>query len=378
MSGQQSNRLRSQKEADTMTSKRSFGFAVAALTAAAVTTAICCGDALTIAHAQGVPPGATSRPLDVLTDAGPRLTPLPAGPQSLRGKVVIVNFWTYSCINSLRALPYLKAWSERYAGKGLVVVGVHAPEFRFEHDPAKVRHAARQLGVHYPNVQDNDYAVWRQFANRGWPGFYFIDARGRVRGYRIGEGDYADAEQLIRKLLAEAGHDPSAIPLAPVSSTGIEAQADWAHLGSPEAYVGYAKAVDFRSPGGLRRDKTANYTAASALPLNSWDLAGAWKIGREFAALDAPGGAIRFRFHARDVHLVLGGAPDGRPVRFRVTIDGAAPGVNHGVDVDANGWGVVKEDRLYQLARQQGAIGDRTVRVEFARPGVRAYVFTFG
>ncbi|MCW6537638.1 redoxin domain-containing protein [Sphingomonas lycopersici] len=361
-----------------MTRKRSFGFVAAALVAAAATTAICCGEAFGLSSRQIVPFGATSRPLDVLDTAKPWLTAVPGGAQSLRGKVVIVNFWTYSCINSLRALPYLKAWSERYGDKGLVVVGVHAPEFQFEHDPAKVRLATRQLGVRYPNVQDNDYAVWQQFANQGWPGFYFIDAKGRVRGYRIGEGDYAGGEQLIRTLLAESGHDPSAIPVASIAGTGIEAAADWANLRSPEAYLGYGKAADFRSPGGLRRDVSVSYAAAADVTLNSWDLAGKWKVGREYATLDGAAGAIRFRFHARDAHLVLGGAPDGRPIRFRVTLDGAAPGASHGADSDAQGWGEVREDRLYQLVRQKGAIGDRTVTIEFSRPGVRAYVFTFG
>ena len=361
-----------------MTKRRSIGFIAAALVAAGAVTAVCFGDALAIAHAQSAPFGAASRPLEVLGSAKPWLTAVPGGPQALRGKVVVVNFWTYSCINSLRALPYLRAWDERYGDKGLVVVGVHAPEFGFEHDAAKVRRAANQLGVRYPNLQDNDYAVWQRFANQGWPGFYFIDAEGRVRGYRIGEGEYAGAEKLIRKLLVEAGQDLAAAPVSPITGTGVEAEADWAHLGSPESYVGYDKAENFRSPGGLRKDRAASYAAAADLRLNNWDLAGKWTVGREFAALDGAAGAIRFRFHARDAHLVLGGAPDGRPVRFRVMIDGAAPGADHGADVNAEGWGEVREDRLYQLVRQSGAIDDHTVTVEFSRPGVRAYVFTFG
>ncbi|PTQ10267.1 thioredoxin [Sphingomonas oleivorans] len=361
-----------------MTKTRSIGFIATALLTAGVTTAVCFGDALSLTSARSAPIGAPSRPTDVLQNAKPWLTEVPGGPQSLRGKVVVVNFWTYSCINSLRALPYLRAWQERYGDKGLVVVGVHAPEFQFEHDAAKVRLATSQLAVRYPNLQDNDYAVWQDFGNEGWPGFYFIDAKGRVRGYRIGEGNYADSEQLIRKLLAEAGHDPSDVPVTPITGTGIEAQADWSNLGSPEAYVGYAKAVNFRSPGGIRKDASARYASAASLPLNGWDLAGAWTVGREFTTLDESLGALRFRFHARDAHLVIGGAPDGRPVRFRVTIDGAAPGASHGTDVDADGWGEVREDRLYQLVRQAGVIRDRTVTIEFSRPGVRAYSFTFG
>jgi thiol-disulfide isomerase/thioredoxin len=378
----------------TMSKFRSFGVIATSLLAAVATTGFCCAEALGLAPAgseifdlrsvaaplplPAAPFGAITRPVDVLENAKPWITPVPGGPQSLRGKVVIVNFWTYSCINSIRALPYLQAWSERYKDKGLVVVGVHAPEFQFEHDAAKVRIASSRLGVGYPNLQDNDYAVWRDFANEGWPGFYFIDAKGRVRGYRVGEGDYAQSEALIRKLLAEAGHDPSGIPVTPITGQGIEAEADWANLRSPEAYLGYAKVQGFASPGGLVRDARKIYASADRLSLNRWDLAGAWTAGREFTTLDAPGGSIRFRFHARDAHLVLGGAPDGQPVRFRVLLDGAAPGTNHGTDIDADGWGEVREDRLYQLVRQSGAIGDRTITIEFSRPGVRAYVFTFG
>jgi thiol-disulfide isomerase/thioredoxin len=366
---------------------RSIGFLAAALAAAGATTAVCFGDALNLVSAKAAvdlngigaaPVGATSDPIGVLHNAKPWLSGLPSGPQSLRGKVVVVNFWTYSCINSLRALPYLRAWSERYAGKGLVVIGVHAPEFDFEKDPGKVRTALSELGVRYPNVQDNSFAVWRDFGNEGWPGIYFIDAKGRVRGYRLGEGNYAQGEQLIRKLLSEAGRDPADIPLSTVEGKGIEAEADWADLRSPEAYIGYAKAVGFASPGGLRTDALRTYAPAAHLALNQWDLAGSWKVGREFATLAGGAGTLRFRFHARDAHLVLGGAPHGGSVRFKVTIDGRAPGLSHGVDVDAAGWGEVKEDRLYQLIRQPGEIAGRTVTIEFTRPGVRAYVFTFG
>lgn len=369
-----------------MIQRRSLGFAAAAIAAAAATTAICFGDALGLPRPATKPPrvvapapfGTTPRPIEALQRARPWLTPVRNGPRALRGKVVLVNFWTYSCINSLRALPWLRAWDARYGDKGLAVIGVHAPEFGFEKDPAKVRLAARQLGVRYPNLQDNDYALWRDFANRGWPGFYFIDAHGVVRGYRVGEGSYGEAEQLIRKLLAEAGHDLSDVPLAAVEGRGVEAAADWNDLQSAEAYLGYAKAVGFASPGAARADASFRYAAATNLSRDQWDLAGSWTIGREFALLDGGAGTLRFRFHARDAHLVLGGAPDGRPVRFRVTLDGRAPGDSHGVDVDAAGWGEVREDRLYQLVRQQGEIADRTVTVEFSRPGARAYVFTFG
>lgn len=369
-----------------MTKTRSLGFVAAALVAAGATTAICFGDAIGLVSAHSPPVaagavaaiGATARPLETIQNAKPWLTAVPGGPQSLRGKVVVVSFWTYSCINSLRALPYLRAWEARYRDKGFVVLGVHAPEFQFEHDAAKVRLASAQLGVRYPNLQDNDFAVWRDFANQGWPGFYFVDAKGRIRGYRVGEGDYAGSEQLIRKLLAEAGRDPSDIPITPIAGSGIEAAADWNDLESPETYMGYAKAANFLSPSGIRKGVPSSYAQAASLPLNGWDLTGGWTIGGEFATLDRPAGAIRVRFHARDAHLVLGGASHGRAVRFRVTIDGAAPGASHGADINADGWGEVKEDRLYQLVRQTGPIEDKTITVEFTRPGVRAYVFTFG
>jgi len=369
-----------------MIQKPSLGFAVAGITAAGATTLICFGDALGLVHSPAKADDSIvsarsdtpTHPIEVLQGAKPWLTPVPDRAKTLRGKVVVVNFWTYSCINSLRALPYLRAWSERYGSKGLDVIGVHAPEFGFEKDPANVRLAISQLRVVYPNLQDNDYAVWRAFANQGWPGIYFIDAKGKVRGYRLGEGRYDEGERLIRTLLAEAGHDVSDVPIAPIAGKGVEAQADWADLGSPEAYIGYDKAADFVSPGGFRSDAPRSYASAKQLSLNQWDLAGSWKVGGEYALLNSGPGTVRFRFHARDAHLVLGGAADGKPVRFRVTIDGAAPGASHGVDVDAAGWGEVKDDRLYQLVRQSGAIADRTVAVEFSRPGVRAYVFTFG
>jgi len=364
---------------------RSIGYIGAAIAAAGATAAICFADALrtvpgrTAIEESGIDPapaGATSSPVGVLAAAGTWLSPPAGGARSLRGKVVVVNFWTYSCINSLRALPYLRAWSDRYGKDGLKVIGVHAPEFGFEQDPTKVRAAIAALGVRYANVQDNNYAVWQDFANQGWPGIYYIDARGRARGYRLGEGGYAEGERLIRALLTEAGHNPGP-SLAIIDAQGAQASADWADLRSPESYLGYAKAEGFASASGLRNEVSFDYAAVQTLPLNHWDLAGSWRVGREFATPMRPGGAIRFRFHARDAHLVLGGVP-GQSVRFRVTIDGKAPGASHGVDVDAQGWGTVKDDRLYQLIRQSGPIEDRTLRIEFTAPGVRAYVFTFG
>lgn len=367
-----------------MFGKRPIAFAAAAVLAASATTAICFGDALGLvpasaaAAAAAAANGGPSSPIGILQHARPWLPGANDAPPSLKGKVVLVNFWTYSCINSLRALPYLRAWQERYGPKGLVVIGVHAPEFQFEHDPANVRQASAELGLRYPVLQDNDYAVWQKYGNQGWPGFYFIDSEGRVRAYRVGEGNYAESEMLIRKLLAEAGHDPADVPMAPITGTGIEAEADWADLGSPEAYLGYAKARNFRSPGGTQRNVEAHYAPASGLPLNGWDLGGLWNVGPEYARLAGKTGTLRFRFHARDAHLVLGGASDGQPIRIRVTLDGAPPGPDHGTDVDPQGWGEVREDRLYQLIRQTGEIRDRTVTIEFSRPGARLYSFTFG
>ncbi|WP_375194354.1 thioredoxin [Sphingobium sp.] len=358
---------------------RPIGFIATAVAAAGIVTAACCTEAVTSAKANALPFGATTQPISALEKAGaPWLMDVPGGARSLRGKVVLINFWTYSCINSLRTLPYLKAWNERYRDKGLIVVGVHAPEFGFEHDAARDRLALRQLGVTWPNIQDNDFTIWRDYANQGWPGFAFVDAKGHLRAYRVGEGRYDGSEQLIRQLLTEAGQDVSDVPLAPVKGTGIEAEADWADLRSPETYLGYDKAEGFRSPGGWLGNRSKAYAPAPDLPLNGWDLAGDWNIGAEFTTPTSAGGTLRYRFHARDVHLVLGGAADGRPVRFRLTIDGAAPGASHGADVDADGWGEVREDRLYQLIRQSGAIRDRTVAIRFEKPGIRAYVFTFG
>lgn len=362
---------------------RSVGFIIAALVVAGATGVVCFSEVFDFAKAgfaqagdiAKVPEEATSRPIAVLQNARPWLTD---APQSLRGKVVVVNFWTYSCINSLRALPYLRAWSEHYKAQNLVVLGIHAPEFHFEKDTVKVRQAVGELGVPYANLQDNDYLVWQEFGNEGWPGFYFIDAKGRIRAYRIGEGQYDEAEQLIRKLLTEAGQDLSNVPPAVVNARGIEAAADWKDLNSPENYLGYAKAVNFDSPGGLSEDASHDYVLAPVLPLNHWDITGRWKVGREYAMLESSAGAIGLRFHARDVHLVLGTQPGHRGSRFRVTINGAAPGGNHGVDIDAAGWGEIKEERLYQLVRQSGDITDQTVTIEFFQPGVRAYVFTFG
>ncbi|WP_321959417.1 cytochrome c biogenesis protein DipZ [Burkholderia cenocepacia] len=299
----------------------------------------------------------------------------------LRGKVVLVDFWTYSCINCLRTLPYTTAWARKYAPYGLVVIGVHAPEFAFERDIGNVKKAVHDLGIDYPVAIDNGYSIWRAFNNEYWPAHYFIDAQGRVRHHHFGEGEYVQSERAIQSLLAEAGHpDALNVPLglAGAPAKGALAAADSADVRSPETYVGYARAESFASPGGVVRDAAHRYDVPAQPDLNGWGLAGTWSVGAERAALAAPDGRIVYRFHARDLHLVLGPGANGRPVRFRVTLDGTAPGAAHGADVDAQGYGTVTGQRLYQLVRQPGAIADRTFAIEFLDPGVDAYAFTFG
>ncbi|KGC06549.1 MULTISPECIES: cytochrome c biogenesis protein DipZ [Burkholderia] len=299
----------------------------------------------------------------------------------LRGKVVLVDFWTYSCINCLRTLPYTTAWARKYAPYGLVVIGVQAPEFAFERDIGNVKKAVHDLGIDYPVAIDNGYSIWRAFNNEYWPAHYFIDAQGRIRHHHFGEGEYAQSERAIQSLLAEAGHpDALNVPLglAGAPAKGALAAADSVDVRSPETYVGYARAESFASPGGVVRDAAHRYDVPARPDLNGWGLAGTWNVGAERASLAAPDGRIVYRFHARDLHLVLGPGTNGRPVRFRVTLDGAAPGAAHGADVDAQGYGTVTGQRLYQLVRQPGAIADRTFSIEFLDPGVDAYAFTFG
>lgn len=295
--------------------------------------------------------------------------------EELLGKVVLVDFWTYSCINCLRALPYVRAWAEKYREHGLVVIGVHAPEFAFERDVGNVRRAVRDLGVDYPVVLDNRYAIWRGFDNKYWPAHYFIDAKGAIRHHHFGEGAYDRSERVIQQLLAEAGNADVPGGLVDPRGEGVGAAPDKTALASGETYVGYKRRENFVSPQQAR-DEAAMFTVPARLDRNQWGLAGDWTISPEHAALNRAGGSIRFRFHARDLHLVLAPAADGEPVRFRVTIDGAAPGEAHGMDIDAEGRGVVREQRLYQLVR--GGTGDRTFEIEFLDPGVEAFAFTFG
>jgi cytochrome c biogenesis protein CcdA/thiol-disulfide isomerase/thioredoxin len=302
----------------------------------------------------------------------------PLTPESLRGKVVLVDFWTYSCINCLRTLPYIKAWNEQYKNSGLVIIGVHTPEFPFEKDEANVRKAVKDLGITYPVAMDNGYRIWRAFNNEYWPADYFIDATGRIRFHHFGEGAYDESEQWIRTLLAEANHTPLPQSASKIAASGMEAAPDSNDVQSPETYVGYARAQNFASLEGINQDDPQLYRSPAQLKLNQWALAGKWQDQDQFATSLDPGASISFRFHARDLHLVLGPGQDGKPVRFRVTLDGRAPGADHGVDTDADGYGVVTEDRLYQLVRQHSSIHDRTFRIEFLVPGVRAYSFTFG
>jgi len=297
--------------------------------------------------------------------------------EQLRGKVVVVDFWTYSCINCLRALPYVRAWAEKYKDQGLVVIGVHTPEFAFEKSEANVREAVARLGVAYPVAMDNDFAVWRAFKNQYWPAHYFIDAQGRIRHHHFGEGDYDGSERVIQQLLKEAGAADVASDLVQVQAQGAEAAADMAQLASPETYVGYARAENFRSPGGFARDAVKTYGPA-ALRLNDWSLTGPWRVTREHAALTAPGGRLAFRFKARDLHLVMGPGQGDAGVRFRVRIDGAAPGSDAGSDIDVEGQGRIDRQRLYQLVRQSGPVGERTFEIEFLDPGVQVFAFTFG
>ncbi|WP_420994782.1 cytochrome c biogenesis protein DipZ [Cupriavidus sp. 30B13] len=319
--------------------------------------------------------------LPALAGAVQWLNSPPLTAEALRGKVVLVDFWTYSCINCLRSLPYVKAWAQKYRDQGLVVIGVHAPEFAFERNVGNVQKAVHDLGIDYPVAIDNNYAIWRAFDNQYWPAHYFIDAKGQIRFHHFGEGDYAHSEQVIRQLLAEAGHAGAAKVAAGIGAApeqGVQMASDKADVQSGETYIGYERAGNFASPGGQSRDQPRTYAAPARPALNDWGLAGDWQVGAEHATLAGKDGRIVYRFHARDLHLVLGPGKDGKPVRFRVSIDGAAPGDARGTDVAADGSGTVTEQRLYQLVRQPGKVADHTFSIEFLDPGVEAYAFTFG
>jgi len=302
----------------------------------------------------------------------------PLNLDALRGKVVLIDFWTYSCINCLRAIPHVRAWADKYKDQGLVVIGVHTPEFAFERKLDNVKRAVASQQISYPVAVDNSYAIWRAFNNQYWPAHYFVDAQGRIRHHQFGEGEYEQSERIIQQLLREAGQANVASDTIRIHATGAEAAPDFQNVLSPETYLGFQRARNFISPGGFMRGGIKHYTT-DAPRLNEWGLRGQWLVNEEHASLKGAQGSISLRFHARDLHLVLGPGTDGKPVRFKVTIDGVAPGAMHGVDINADGVGVVQEERLYQLIRQRDdAIGEHLFDIQFLDPDVAAYAFTFG
>jgi thiol-disulfide isomerase/thioredoxin len=301
----------------------------------------------------------------------------PLSASTLLGKVVLVQFGTYTCINWLRTLPYVRAWNEKY-GSELALIGVHTPEFAFEKNLENVRRALQQMKIDFPIAVDNDYAIWRAFNNRYWPALYFIDARGRLRHHHFGEGEYERSETTIKQLLAEAGARSNGGALVSVSATGFELPADWENLRSPEVYLGYDRAENFSSPGGAITNRPRVYAVPTRLALNRWALGGEWTMANHAAILNKGSGRIVSRFHARDVHLVMGPLRHDSQVRFRVSLDGQPPGSARGLDVNESNGGIVREQRLYQLIRQPGPIVDRTFEIEFLDAGVEAFAFTFG
>ncbi|MFF1877871.1 thioredoxin [Leifsonia sp. NPDC058230] len=298
--------------------------------------------------------------------------------EALRGRVVLVDFWTYTCVNWLRTLPYVRAWSEKYESAGLTVVGVHTPEFGFEHTLDNVIAESLKLGVEYPVAVDNDYGVWDDFANHYWPAIYIADAEGRIRHHHFGEGEYAQTEMVIQQLLVDAGERDLDLELVTVEPHGLEVAADWQTLRSPETYLGYEQSSGFASEGTAEFDRPHVYAAEPRLPLNAWDLSGTWTVARHAAVLNEPGGRIAFRFHARDVNLVMGGADAAVSIPFRVSLDGQPVGDAHGSDVESDGRGIVTDQNTYQLLRQSEPIADRLFEIEFLDAGVEAYCFTFG
>ncbi|HEY7629511.1 MAG TPA: redoxin domain-containing protein [Thermoleophilaceae bacterium] len=295
----------------------------------------------------------------------------PLSPDGLRGQVVLVDFWTLTCINWLRTEPYVRAWSRAYRDDGLVVIGVHTPEFSFEHQVDLIRLATKEREIDYPVAVDNDYVIWDAFDNNYWPALYFIDREGIIRDHHFGEGRYSESEQEIQRLLGVEREHVS------VERVGVEADADWDHLRTPETYVGHGRSQGFASPGGPAFEERRTYELPERMHLNNWGLAGEWTIGGEKARLEEAGGSIGFRFHARDAHLVLY-AGERQPIPFRVLLDGEAPGASHGVDVDDDGNGELREGRLYQLVREHDTVRERTLEISFLEPGAEAYVFTFG
>jgi len=317
-------------------------------------------------------------PMPDLSGAVAWLNSPPVTSKSLKGKVVLIDFWTYSCINCLRALPYVEGWAAKYKDAGLLVIGVHTPEFAFEKERSNVEKAVHDLKINYPVAIDSDYKIWQAFNNEYWPAHYFIDGKGRIRHHHFGEGEYDESERVIRELLKENGAQLAPPGDIAVSGAGAEAAPDTADRRSPETYIGYHRAEHFASTEAIAQDAKHSYTPQPRLSLNQWALGGSWKVGAESAVLQTTPGKIVFRFHARDLHLVLGTTKDGRPVRFTVKLDGTPPGDDHGIDLDNHGSGTVQGHRLYQLIRQKGPVEDRTFEIEFLDPGVQAFAFTFG
>ncbi len=313
-----------------------------------------------------------------LATAGGWLNSPPLTAEALRGRVVLVDFWTYTCINWLRTLPYLRAWAEKYKDQGLVVIGVHSPEFGFEKNPENVRHAVKDLNVGYPVALDPNLSIWRAFDNNYWPALYLVDAKGKVRERQFGEGHYAEAERVIQRLLMEAGARDVSRDLVSVQGKGAEAPADWGSLRSQENYVGYDRTEGFASPGGATRGQPRLYAIPPKLGLNTWALSGDWTMGGEATVLTKPMGRVVYRFHARDLHFVMGPAAGGKTIRFRVLIDGEPPGASRGLDVDEQGYGTLTGQRMYQLIRQSGSIADRQFEIQFLDAGVEIFSFTFG
>jgi thiol-disulfide isomerase/thioredoxin len=306
------------------------------------------------------------------------LNSAPLSSEGLQGKVVLLQIWTYTCINWIRTLPYVRAWADKYSSHGLMVIGVHSPEFEFEKDAENVRRAAKAMNVSFPIAIDSDFAIWRALNNQAWPALYFVDSQGRIRHRHYGEGEYAQSERIIQYLLDEAGAGAVDRALVAMDGRGVEAPADWGNLRSPETYVGYERAENFASRGGALPDKRQVYAAPSQLRLNQWALSGDWTVTKDRAISNAAPSRIAYAFHARDVHLVMGPAARGGAARFRVLVDGQPPGAGRGVDTDEQGYGEVTQQRLYQLVRQQGSVRDRLLEIDFLRPGVEAFCFTFG
>ena len=319
-----------------------------------------------------------SSPLYSLSGADGWINSKPLSVKELEGKVVLVDFWDYSCINCIRTIPYIRAWADKYRNSGLVVIGVHSPEFDVEKQMPNVERAVKRFGITYPVALDSDYKIWNAFHNQYWPAHYFIDAKGKVRYEHFGEGGYDQSERWIQELLKEVNSKTMPASFVTVHGQGAQAAADVNDLRSQEIYIGYARADNFASQGGIKRDTEHSYTEPAHLQLNEWGLSGQWLDQKQAAVLKASGGKIIFRFRARDLHLVLAPGTSGRSIRYRVTVDGQAPGPNHGIDTDAQGNGIVTDDRLYQLIRQKGPVTDHTFVIEFLDPGVHAFSFTFG